>query len=393
METIRYVMKNIVRRKIRSVLTILSIAIGVVSITIIGTIGETGKRTVLEEMSGLGIDGLYVTADARLNLTELTVKELGVVRRLSVTDSAVPVIIETGRIGARGLVAESVIWGVDEGAEQIIELESLYGRLIDKKDVSEKKRICVVDENVARTFYSRDNITGRTINVMMGNKSEKFEVVGVVSSGGNLLQGVISEYLPEFIYIPYTTAQELCERNSLDQIAVKISPEYDVDESGELIINALEKSNNIKRGYRVSNIAAHKENLTKIMDIVVVALSLVAGIALIVAGLGTMTIMISMVKERTKEIGIKKSIGAKSAKIMWEFLLEAMMISFLGSILGAGFGVVLILVFKSIAQITVTINAGIIVLGIVLSVLEGSIFGAYPAYKASRLEAVEALRR
>ncbi len=393
METVRYVMKNIVRRKIRSVLTILSIAIGVVSITLIGAIGETGKRTILEEMSGLGIDGLSVTADTRLKLTELTAKELGVVRKLSVTESAVPVMMEIGRIGARGLVAESVIWGVDEGAEQVIVLEALYGRLIERKDVSEKRRVCVVDESVARTFYSRDNITGRKINVMVGNKSEELEVIGVVSSGGNILQGVISEYLPGFIYIPYTTAQELCERNSLDQIAVKISSDYDIDESGEMIISALEKSSNVKRGYRVSNIAAHKENLTKIMDIVVVALSLVAGISLVVAGLGTMTIMISMVKERTKEIGIKKSIGAKSVKIMWEFLLESMLISFLGSVLGVGIGVILIAIFGAISQIPITVNVGIIILGILLSVLEGGIFGAYPAYKASRLEAVDALRR
>jgi putative ABC transport system permease protein len=250
----------------------------------------------------------------------------------------------------------------------------------------------VVDQNVARAYYKRDNIVGKTVSIQFASGNRELEIVGVVSSGGNLLQGLIGEVVPCFVYMPYTTLQDYSGKDSFDQIAIKIKPGVDGDIAGEQIQNVLVDYTGVTGGFKAENMASQKEKLDSVLNIITVALSAIAAVSLIVAGLSIMTVMLVSVGERTREIGIKKSIGASRRSILTEFMVEAFAISVIGSLIGTAVGVLLIVIGCLPFGIPIRINGQIVLVCIAFSILVGVVFGVYPASVASKLKPVDALR-
>ena len=393
MENIRSAFRNVLRKRGRSLLTVISIAIGVAAVVLTGAIGRMGRTAVEREIDSLGIGGISVTADKRLRLTQLYERDLELIETLGVADGAIPVMMKYGRATMHGLVAQTVAWGVGAGAGQIISLEVLHGRLIDERDVGERRLVCVVDENAARTFYGRSNITGKTLTLMLDSCELELEVVGVAASGGNALQSLIGEYFPSFVYVPYSTLQKATGQDWFDQIAVRLADGEGADETGERIVRALETQNGIKGGYLAQNMAQQKDRLTRLMDIVSAALSGVAAISLVVSGLGTTTVMLVSVRERTREIGIKRAIGAGRWTILGEFMLEAAVLSLAGGVAGALTGLAAALILQWVLGLQAAPDLPFIALCIAVSVLGGVLFGVYPSRKAASLDPVEALRQ
>jgi putative ABC transport system permease protein len=307
-------------------------------------------------------------------------------------DSAIPVVLDYTKTYMRELMMDAAVWGIDYGASQVFYLNSLHGRLLTKNDVTAHRDVCVVDQNVARAYYKRDNIVGKTVSIQFASGNRELEIVGVVSSGGNLLQGLIGEVVPCFVYMPYTTLQDYSGKDSFDQIAVKIKPGVDGDIAGEQIQNVLVDYTGVSGGFKAENMASQKEKLDSVLNIITVALSAIAAVSLIVAGLSIMTVMLVSVNERTREIGIKKSIGASRRSILTEFMVEAFAISVIGSLIGTAVGVLLIVVGCLPFGIPIRINSQIVLVCIAFSILVGVVFGVYPASVASKLKPVDALR-
>lgn len=386
-------LKSIRRKGVRNLLTVVSIAIGVAALVLTGAAAQFGKSAVEKEISCLGVGGISVTADERNGKTALGERELELIKQTQGIKNAIPVMVQYGKIVMHSLVSECVVWGVDAGADQVISLEALHGRLISEGDVRSSAKVCLVDEAAARLFYGRENIVGKKLLLSLENGETELEIIGVVSSGGNAIQGMIGEYFPAFVYLPYSTFGETEGRDWFDQIAVKTEDEKTAEQTGNLIVEALEKLSGKAGGYTAQNMAHQKERLTRLMDIVAVSLSGVAAISLVVSGLGTMTVMLVSVRERTKEIGIKRAIGAKTGRILSEFLLEALLLSAAGGVLGAAAGVGMSLLIKLIFGIEMLPDAWLIAAGIGFSLISGGLFGVYPAWQASRLDPVEALRQ
>lgn len=391
-EYIKCAMRNLGRKKFRTMLTVTSIAIGVASVVLISTIGDVGKNAINEELNNLGIGSLSISVDKQRTDILLQQNDLQTIKTLGAVESAVPIMMEYSSLTMRGLVANVAVWGIDAGADQIISLTSSYGGLFTRSEIASGANICLVDENTAKGFYSRENIVGKRLKILIGGSYEEFVVSGVVESGGNAMQNLIGDYLPMFVYIPYTTMQRMSGRDGFDQIAVKVKADTDADTAANEILHNLEVVNNAKGGYDAQNIAQQKDKLNNMMNIITAILSVIAGISLVVAGLGIMTVMLVSVNERTREIGIKKSIGANRKVIMCEFLTETFTISLIGSVIGTAIGIFIAAIGCIIVGIQLLVNVKMILFAVTFAVLSGVVFGVYPSWVASNLRPVDALR-
>lgn len=380
----------------RSALTITGIAIGVASVILISSISECGTTAVNTEMDSLGLGGLTISVNSSIggqNSHVLTVDELNTIRNVQHVQQAMPLLMQNTKVNSHGTQQlDALVWGIDSKANQVISLQVLYGRMLNNVDIKSYSNVCMVDQTFAQNVYHRDNIVGKKISILCGNMEEEFEVVGVIKTGSGLLQNLIGDYIPNFLYVPYTTLQSVTGKNSFDQIAVRVEDNYDVDEAGQSIVSTLSNTTGISDGFLANNLVKQKDGLKSILNTVTVVLSAVGAISLLVASLSIMTVMMVSVNERTREIGIKKSIGARRSTILCEFLLEAIFISLIGCLIGVVVGIGISFFGASYVNISLQLRKDIILLAVGFSLLSGIIFGVYPAAKASRLKPVDALR-
>jgi putative ABC transport system permease protein len=295
-------------------------------------------------------------------------------------------------IVVRDSKSECMLWGVNQDADNVIELEPVYGRLINKGDLASNAKVCVIDEKIAMDYYKRANIVGKKISLTINDSVEEFTVVGVVKNGVSVLQNMLGGIIPNFVYIPYTTMSELSNQTYFDQIVVKLKDSNSDDQINDRIEKTLISNRVTFTGLRIENLLKQKQQFNNILSIVTIILSAIAGISLVVSGLSIMTVMLVSVNERTREIGIKKSIGATNKDIMIEFLIESVLITLIGGLCGVIGGLLLSLLGCTIFNLVLNINYTMILGILVLSVTIGLVFGVYPAYRASKLRPVEALR-
>lgn len=376
--------------KMRTMLTVIGIAVGVMSVVTVASIGEIGKTSINAELTGMGMDNLVVSSQSG-SAKKLTESELDKIKQLDDVGNAMPLmsIMTSGKL--RGNYDTYMVWGVNEDADNVIDLEVLHGRLLNRGDIAQKSNVCVIDEAIAIENYKRTNIVGKTISLSIGGNTVEFEIAGVVKNGVNTLQNMLGGFIPDFVYIPYSVMQEYSGRNSFDQITVKLEDTAQ-SASAAAEVKKMLSSESAESDYSVDNLLSQKEKMNNILSIATAALSAVAGISLIVSGISIMTVMLVSVSERTREIGIKKSIGASRGVIISEFLFESVLITFIGGLIGITAGVIISALIGAAAGGGLTVNFGLCGTVMLISLAVGGIFGVYPAVKAADLKPVDALR-
>ena len=389
-EIIRNALRGLFRKKGRTFLTVIGIAVGVAAVILISNISQCGSEALTEEIDGLGMGGLSVSL--KNTSASLSEDELDMIQDLSYVEYAMPLIFETTDVYIKNEKSSVYLWGIDDTAKDVISLSLVYGRFINAGDISSSAKICMVDQKFAQTNYGIDNIVGRKITILSGGSSEEYKVVGVLKTGSGLLQNMMGTYIPTFVYIPYSTMQINTHSSNYSQIAVKLIDDIDSDETGEEITKTLERNSGIKDAYTVTNLAKQKESINNIFNIITVVLSAVGAVSLIVASLSIMNVMLVSVTERTREIGIKKAIGASKSSIIIEFLSEAAILSVMGCIFGIICGMVISWIGAFMFGLTLTPRVDIMIYTVIFSVITGMVFGIYPAIKASNLKPVDALR-
>jgi putative ABC transport system permease protein len=385
--------RNLGRKFLRTFLTIFGIAIGVASVILIANISQCGTNALSDEMESLGMSGLTITASANNPEISLDENDLSVIQKLNSVAQAAPVVTANSNIAVRNVKTQAILWGIDAKAADIVSLQVLYGRFLNRNDLQSNSNVCLVDQAFSKSAYSRDNIIGKKILVQCAGVWQEFTVIGIVKTGTGLLQNFIDSYIPTFIYVPYTTLQNFSGRRSFDEIAVKIRKGDDADNVGQLIVNCLDSNNGVSNAFVSNNLAHQKDGLTHILDIVTLILSAVGAISLFVASLSIMTVMLVSVNERMREIGIKKALGATRWEIMLEFLFEAVLISLIGCLAGIIGGYLISFAGASYFHTSFGFRPDIMLLASGFSILSGTVFGVYPAYKAACLKPVDALRQ
>ena len=389
--SIRRSLINILRSRTRTLLTMSGIAIGVLSVVLISTVGAVGTQQVNSTLVTMGVDTLLVQAADKTVSVTLTDDSASTVRNIKGVTDVMPLMASMTEAKMIGRRLNTYVWGVDRTADRLISLEAKHGRLITAADTAARTKVCVVDEAFALETYGRSNIVGKKVTLFLGGKYHDFEIIGIASTGLSGLQSMLTNIMPGFMYIPITTMQQLCGRSTYDRLAVKIDS---MDDSAVInsVKEALNNAGGYTDGFTVNNLLSQKKQLDDILNIVTLSLSLVAGISLVVSGISVMTTMMMSVGERTHEIGIKKSIGARNSDICLEFLTESILLTLMGSAAGIIGGLIIAGIGCLILGVPFTVNWLSLLLSGGAAAVIGAVFGAYPAYKAATMKPVDALR-
>lgn len=391
MEILKYACQNLIRKRMQMMLTVCGIAIGVYSVLLIASIGRTGQEIIDHELQKLGFDCITVSATDK-TLGQLDEKALMTIQGMEEVALAAPLTTSFGQVIMREYIGDALVCGIDENAVGIMEITLKSGRLLRRSDVSSLASVCLVDDKLAQAYYKRDNIVGKQLTLTVDGVTQELEVVGVVSSDQSALKNLMGDYVPAFVYIPYTTYQEFSKEDTVDQVFVRVREEESTQAAGEAIAGRLSLAAGYTNLYHFEDLAVQKDRINSIIQSVTVILAAIGAVSLVVSGLSIMTIMIVSVRDRTREIGIKKAIGARERDILAEFLAESLMMAVLGSGIGAMACAATALVIQWITKITFVLDFELF-LGVVLfSSAVGVIFGVYPAKLASKLRPVDALR-
>lgn len=388
MEFVKEIFRNISRKKTRSFLTVFGIAIGVLSVVVISTIGEVGKLSIDKELESVGGGGITLRVDESVSGNKFTDPQLHIVSEDNNVKSSMPVDMSYTNVKARNKEEKCAVFGVTQEVGQMISLHLLHGRLLNWSDIQQNAKVCLIDESLAKLFYSRTNIVGKELSFYLQNRYQTYTVIGVVSSGGNLLQGLLGNYIPVISYLPITALQD---GGGYSNVMVRLVHPSQSSTTALRLSGKLSASIGAQGAVTAQDMATQKKQLNQVMDRVAWILSLIAAISLVVAGLSIMTVMLVSVHERTREIGIKKAIGASRRRILIEFLVESFILCLMGSLFGLFLGMFLMYTGCLFLGLPFAVNRGMIFFYFALSVGIGVLFGVYPANKAAKLKPVDAL--
>lgn len=385
-------LRSIIRGRGRSLLTLSGVAVGVFAVVVISGIGTVGSRQINQTMVTMGINSALVEASDKEGSITLTQEDVDAFGRLEGVDQAMPLMAAMSQSKILGETLNCYAWGVDRNAKDIISIEAVHGRLIDNHDVDNHLNVCVIDEVLATETYGRSNIVGKTIKLLLEGSYYDFEVVGIAKSGITGLQNIMAGIIPDFVYVPYSTMQDITGKTDYDKIALLLNGGSADARLTDTLTDEVNSIKDCSGGLIINNFQSQKRQLTDILGIITTVLSLIAGISLVVSGITVMTTMLVSVGERTREIGIKKSIGAKSSEIMLEFLTESVLLTALGSIIGIVLGLLCCGIGCLVLSVPFSVPVTAVAASLGFSVLMGAVFGVYPAAKAAGMNPIDALR-
>ena len=400
--------KNLLLHKLRSLLTMLGVVFGVSSVVAMLAIGEGASSEALEQIRQLGSHNILLASvkpagDEQVDTSETSFLEIyGLTwsdyRRIRETIPSVRRIVpvKSQRHPARmnEVQIDVRVLGVDPDWFDLVQRNQVAGRHLLQSDVVESSAVCVLTEPVARRLLAGAAPLGESIYV----GSESFRVVGIVEGADGA--GTVGTPDSLFdVYIPISTFQQrlgdftITEREmvELTQMIVEVDSLEQVEATSEAIRSALARFH-VQEDYEVSvplTLLRQAERTKRRFNIV---LGSIAGISLLVGGIGIMNIMLASVTERTREIGVRRAIGARRIQIVQQFLVETMVLSGVGGIIGISLGIAIPAVVTLLAGMPTVVTASSLLLAAGVSMVVGLVFGIYPAYRAAGLDPIVALR-
>ncbi|MDQ0975101.1 putative ABC transport system permease protein [Neobacillus niacini] len=382
MQTIRMALKSIKGNKVRAFLTMLGIIIGVSSVIVMVAIGQGSTKEVQDQIGSLGTNVLTVSVTG----SDVTFKEddASQIQDVSGVEAIAPTI--SGRVTVKNgqTNAQVSMIGTTSSYLDVRDLQLQLGRFISDLDNDNHSKIAVLGSDTAQTLFGFGDPVGESVKV----NGTSYKVVGVLESVGSSL-GTSGD---STIIVPLSTGQRLASTTEIGSVYVKVENENMINFTSRRIEQTMYTIVGDADSYSVSSQEDLMETATSVNETMTLMLGGSAAISLIVGGIGIMNIMLVSVSERTKEIGIRKAIGAKRRNILLQFLIESMVLSSLGGIIGVGIGIVSAQIFTLTTGTTIAYSVPVVLLSFVFSLLIGVLFGVFPANKASKLDPIQALR-
>jgi putative ABC transport system permease protein len=396
-ENIKLALIAIKSNKMRSFLTMLGIIIGTSSVIAIASIG-TGAKSLLDrefsafgknnaylfannsaDMSG-GASDIYFTPDDITALRDRFPNELSYAS-LSLSGSAE---VTIGRIKGRFTLKST-----GGNYDRFSPINIIHGRMLTEDDVKNARPFTVISEKAATKFFGRSNVLGQTVSLTLDSNPMDLTIMGVYRETPSIFSA-ISGASGYTAYLPYTIWGRNVNSPLLD---LYISAGRDIPSTLRHIASYIEAYKRKPAGfYSIESVESQQSSMNKILSAMSIAIGAIAAISLLVGGIGIMNIMLVSVTERTREIGIRKSLGAKTSDIMLQFLVESMIVSAVGGLLGASLGIAIASAGLNYAKIKLVVDFRVVLLAVGFSALVGMFFGLFPAKKAANLDPIEALR-
>jgi putative ABC transport system permease protein len=395
-EALRFSWQALRANKVRTLLTALGLVIGNASVILVVTISLTSRDYILEQIRGIGSNMIYAYYEAgsqtatKVDADFVKMADVEAVREQLAgrITAATGVMSNYDRMVIAGREQDVAVLGSDEHYAPVRNHVLLAGRFLDASDVALRQKVAVLTRRLAERLYgSPRNAIGEVLKV----HGLQFTVIGVFREKTSTYG--LSELADETIVIPISVIRYFTPVERIDPMYVQVRTPADVVPVTAIVQQILESRHRPGARYRVENLTAILEAASSIALILTLVLILVAAIALIISGIGIMNIMLVTVTERTREIGIRKSIGATHGEILRQFLLEAVLISVGGGFLGILLGVAMPLSVRFFADgLEIPISGVSIAIAFAVSFLVGIVFGLLPANRAAQLSPVEALR-
>ena len=389
--SIRMSFANIRNNRMRSFLTMLGIIIGVAAVIALVTTVSAVTSYMIGRFSSMGAGMLEVSVPGTVLKPGLTENDLNELAAIDNVDSISPSVSVVSQVAADGKVSEKVsVQGKNE--QYFLHNEGLVtsGRALFVSDMQNDVKVCVIDSTCAKTFFPGQNPIGQEIRIT----GVTYKIVGLCGSSDNLMGTMtISNDDAGTIYIPYRNALTMNGTNAITSVDIYVSDTSMMDETEASIKQLLNNTfNQNENAFYIFNMESLLSTMNTMVSMMTTMLGGIASIALLVGGIGIMNMMLVTVTERTKEIGLRKALGAEPGVIQLQFLLESIILSVTGGVIGIAFGELLSYIACHLINTQFILNPGAIALGFFFSLAVGILFGWAPARKASQLNPIDALR-
>lgn len=399
-EYIKIALMNIKSNKGRSILTMLGIIIGIASVILIISIGNGMRSQIngeLDSMAG-GQVALYVNDSVEGNDVTFTDEDFELIEeKVEHVKGVTPQYQMWANAEGRKGNFDALVYAGNEALQYCVAKEPMArGRYFTESDYLAGNKVCVINETSARMLFGTTDVAGMNFDVTIYNVTQEMTIVGVREDSKSTMLSALngSGYLQ--VEMPISTLGSgygFWVEDFQQFYIVGESAEFSTQVAADSL-RLMENKHNTRGENKIlmESFADAQSQIDSILSVITVFISFVAAISLLVGGIGVMNIMLVSVTERTREIGLKKAIGAKKSRILWQFLTEAAVLTSMGGVLGVGTGIGLAEIISRVAQTPVAISVPAIIFGVVFSMIIGIIFGLIPSVKAANLNPIDALR-
>lgn len=396
-ENIKLALASLRANKMRSFLTMLGMIIGISSVIAIVSLGDTLRGAFAKEYEnvGMGLAFLWINPeDGYYTEKELFTKDEADRIKEALGDDLTYVGFQSGE--RTDMIAgrkrqKLYLSGLSENPTAVKNPQIMYGRMLNDRDIQEKKKYAVIENGTAMELFGTENVVGKTVQVTINQEQEELMIVGVYANTDSALMKLMGGGGPGDAYVPESIM--ISEDTMNFQLYFYMNEEADMNKTMERVKNLVVRMKGCEYdSIKASSALEEMGSVDSLLSSLSMVVGAIAAISLLVGGIGIMNIMLVSVTERTREIGIRKALGARMKDILIQFLIEAAAISAAGGIIGTALGVSVVSIAGMAVGLGAVVKPSVVGLAVAFSAVVGLGFGLYPARKAARKDPVEALR-